>query len=106
MKFIVENWLTIMVVIIAAIVYTEGQLKKVKKWLLQATAFAEREFGSGTGDLKLSHVYDMFVSKFPVVSTVITFAKFSKIVDSVLVELNALLESNDYVKNYVDGENK
>ena len=36
----------------------DERYKMIRGWLLQAVLIAEKEFGSGTGKLKLSAVYD------------------------------------------------
>ena len=61
----------------------ESQIAKVKEWLLFAVMQAEKELGSGTGQLKLRYVYDMFVSKFPYLVQFVSFEFFSKLVDDV-----------------------
>ena len=74
---------------------------KVKKWLVYAVTVAEKQLGSGTGQLKLRTVYDMFMTKFPKLSIFISFDTFSGWVDIALEEMNKLLE-NPAVKNYVE----
>lgn len=112
MKFIIENWYIIIAAIAALVVgivmcvrffktSSEEQLKKVKEWLLYATTLAEKELGGGTGKLKLRYVYDMFVTKFPWLAYVISFERFSELVDDVLVDMNELLKTNTAVKQYV-----
>ncbi len=76
--------------------------KRIKKWLLQAVVLAEKELGSGTGKVKLSTVYDMFIVRFPIVSKLISFNTFSSFVDDVLVTMRELLESNKSLKEYID----
>lgn len=76
--------------------------KRIKKWLLQAVVQAEKELGSGTGKVKLSTVYDMFIVRFPIVSKLISFNTFSSFVDDVLDTMRELLESNKSLKEYID----
>lgn len=76
--------------------------KRIKKWLLQAVVLAEKQLGSGTGKVKLSTVYDMFIVRFPIVSKLISFNTFSSFVDDVLVTMRELLESNKSLKEYID----
>lgn len=73
---------------------SEEQITKVKEWLLYAVLEAEAEFGGGTGQLKLRYVYDLFLSKFPDIAKVITFATFSALVDEVLEDMRHILETN------------
>ena len=67
------------------------QLAKVKEWLLLAVMEAEKEFGEDTGVLKLRFVYDLFVTKFPWIAKVLTFDRFSELVDEALDEMRTLL---------------
>lgn len=112
MKFIIDNWYIIIAAIAAIVVgvvmcvrffknSSEEQLKKVREWLLYATTLAEKELGGGTGKLKLRYVYDMFVTKFPWLADIISFERFSKLVDDALVDMNELLKTNTAVKEYV-----
>lgn len=82
----------------------EDQIAKVREWLLWAVTDAEREFGSGTGQIKLRSVYDMFVVRFPTVSKLISFEFFSNMVDEALVEMRKLIETNKAVQAYVSGK--
>ena len=111
--FIKEYWFLIIIAIavisaIAIKVYTwlkqptSDQLKNVKEWLLYAVAKAERELGSGTGQLKLRYVYNMFVEKFPAIAIFITFENFSKMVDEALDKFNELLKENTAINDYYE----
>ena len=113
MEFITEHWYLIVaaiaaVCVIAYLIYKffklprASQIEKVKEWLLFAVTQAEREFGSGTGQLKLRYVYDMFVTKFPYLVQFISFEAFSNLVDDVLVKFKEMFKSNNALKQYVD----
>lgn len=117
MNFIFENWLPILYVIILlafAIFFVykfvksprEAQIKTVKEWLKYAVTLAEAELGSGTGQLKLRMVYDMFITKFPKVAKIIAFEVFSNYVDEALEWLNTQLENNNNIATLVKGEEK
>lgn len=117
MDFIIKNFGVIVpiAVVLAAVVVvairffksgTEKQLTKVREWLLYAVSLAEKELGSGTGKLKLRYVYDMFVVKFPWLAKLISFERFSTIVDESLDDMNKLLATNDAVANFVIGVNE
>lgn len=112
MEFLANNWYIILIAIAAVtvVVYLvarflklprSAQIEKVKEWLLYAVTEAERELGSGTGQLKLRYVYDMFVSKFPYLVQFVSFEYFSDLVDKVLVKFRKLFETNEAVKQYV-----
>ena len=115
MKWLVDNWSFLVVVASVAVcawVYlkafadkpTEEQLKTIKEWLLYAVIKAEKEFGSGTGALKLRAVYNDFCQVFPQLAQVITFAMFSSLVDEALEQMKHLLEFNKDIETYVEGE--
>lgn len=114
MSFIVTYWeviaaiLSIIAVTIISVIKffkksNAEQLANVKEWLLLAVTNAEKDFGSGTGKLKLRYVYDLFVTKFPSTAKIISFEEFSKLVDESLAEMNNLLSSNNAIQSYVGG---
>lgn len=77
------------------------QLEQIKQWLIFAVAKAEQELGSGTGQLKLKYVYNMFIAKFPAAALVISFETFSEMVDEALKELERLMEGNENIKKVI-----
>lgn len=114
MEFISENWAFIVLTIAAiavGVVFAirffkstkEEQMKKIREWPVYATTIAEKELGGGTGQLKLRQVYDMFVSKFTWLAKVISFDKFSDLVDEALGDMNKLLQTNTAVSAFVNG---
>lgn len=115
MEFLINYWQFIIVIIaIAAIggafvhnfivMPHSEQLAKIKEWLLYAVMEAEKELGSGTGQVKLRYVYDKFIAKFPYLAKVISFETFSHLVDEALEKFESLLESNKNLQTYVKGE--
>ena len=114
MEWLINNWfmLVVLAVVIAAIFIAvkkffglpkDEQLEKVREWLLYAVTMAEKEYGGGTGKLKLRYVYDLFVSKFSWIAMVISFEKFSELVDRALDEMRPMIEQNEKVKEIVQG---
>lgn len=115
MDVILENWFYVLA--LACILYSvasavkrflmaspEEQLKKVREWLLYAVTLAEKDLGGGTGKLKLRYVYEMFLDKFPFVAEMVSFEKFSLLVDDTLEEMRAMLDQNKAVADFVSGE--
>ena len=113
MEWLVDNWslLVVLVCAIGGVVFgckkfvqsgKTNQLKKVKEWLLFACVEAERDFGSGKGQLKLRYVYDMFVEKFGVIKYIVTFEEFSNMVDEVLESAIEFFENRQTENNLVD----
>ena len=80
----------------------EQQIHKIKEWLLYAVIQAEQALGNGTGKVKLRFVYDMFVSKFKVISLLVSFDEFSGMVDEALDIMRDMLNNNEAVKQYIE----
>lgn len=105
MNFIIENWylLVIGVIVLAVTGYfvwrffrQSGEIRyeQIRGWLLQAVILAEQEYGSGTGRMKLSAVYDAFCIALPWIARVISFETFAKYVDEALEEAKEILAKN------------
>ena len=118
MNWLIENWmvvfgLAVAVILAAIVVYrffgmpTEKQVAKIKEWLIWACIEAEKALQSGTGQLKLRQVYDMFcaVPAFSWVAKLISFEMFSDWVSEALVTVKQMLVSNEALATYVYGEN-
>lgn len=112
MSWLIDNWYVViglLAVLVCAgfAIYkffglpTEKQIACIKEWLKYAVAMAEKELGSGTGQLKLRYVYNMFVDKFPSVSKIIPFETFSTWVDEALVWLENQLGKNNNISQYI-----
>lgn len=70
------------------------QLSKIQEWLVWAVAQAEKELGSGTGQMKIKYVYNLFVTKFPAVAVFIKYDTFSSMVEKALEEFKDLINNN------------
>ena len=112
LDFLMTNWqwiAGIIIIIIAAIITLikferktrDEQVHQVKEWLLYAVMEAEKELGSGTGALKLRFVYDMFITKFPLLVALIPFSTFSSFVDEALDKFKKLLATTPELQAYV-----
>lgn len=102
--FLSENWYVIVVVLVLAfgIYYTITNKEKTKRWLEYAVTIAEKDLKSGTGQLKLRQVYDMFLQRFPVFSKFVPFSVFSQWVDLALEFLREQLKKNENIKAFVE----
>ena len=114
MDWLINNWYLLVAAgaVVCAAVFavrrflglpTEQQILNFQEWLKWAVAEAERQLGSGTGQLKLRLVYNMAVDKFPWITKLVTFEEFSMWVDEALLWLNKQLESNMAVINMIKG---
>lgn len=101
LAFLSENWYVI-IAFIVLIVVTIINKNKVREWLRFAVTEAEKELKTGTGQLKLRSVYDAFIKKFPIISSIIPFSIFSKMVDLALEWMNEQLLKNEAIKNFVE----
>lgn len=111
-RCIIENWYLLIAGLALAVAAcfmlyrffqlpTKEQIAKIRQWLLYAVTEAEKELGSGTGQLKLRRVYDLFVQRFPAVAAVISFDTFSLWVDEALEQMRGMLEQHQDVRKYV-----
>lgn len=115
--WLIENWYILVgiVALLAFVVYcvytfvglpTTKQKAKVKEWLVFACIEAEKSLQSGTGQLKLRQVYNMFCSvpAFTWVAKIVSFELFSKWVSDALVTVKEMLVSNSTLATYVYGD--
>lgn len=113
MEWFANNWYCVVIAVIlaggiAAFIIRfskltkEERYKRIQGWLLQAVLLAEREFGSKTGKLKLSFVYDKFCEQLPWLARVIPFALFSAYVDDALELMRSLIASNSAIASVVE----
>ena len=112
MEFIMEYWYIILAAVVMAVVGivlavrffkqpSSKQVAKVKEWLLMAVLEAEKQFGRGTGKLKLRSVYDLFVARFPWIAKIVSFETFAQWVDEALDTAEQWL-TEDAIAEYVE----
>ena len=82
----------------------EKKIANIKEWLKYAVVQAEKELGSGTGQLKLRMVYDMAVNKFPFLVKLVPFNIFSGWVDESLDWMRDQLAENKAAQSYVESK--
>ena len=116
MNWIAENWTYIVLLgAMVAVSYAaitrflslprKDQEERIRAFLVHSVTMAEKEFGSKTGKLKLSSVYNDFLVKFGWLALVFPYEKFERLVDDVLVEARKMWEQNDQIKQIIEGEN-
>ena len=105
MNWIVNNIGYIAAIIVIIIVLIYGFITgKVKEWLRYAVFMAEKDLGSGTGQIKLREVYDWFIEMFPVFSKLLPFSIFSKLVDDALEWMRDQMSKNKNINAIVSKE--
>lgn len=82
------------------------QREQIQQWLVFAVAEAEKKLGSGTGQLKLRYVYNMFIAKFPAIALFIDFEDFSQMVDNALLELQKMMRENKPIEAVIKEDEK
>lgn len=85
---------------------TAKQIENLMEWLKIAVVEAEKQFQSGTGQLKLRAVYESAVIAFPWIAKYMTFEKFSQLVDIALVWMREQIEQNEKIREYIEGNEK
>ena len=104
-EFFTANWdsiLAALVVIIVAVVAVVKQEKAVIfKMLFSLITEAEKQYGSGTGELKLSSVVSQLYAKLPAAATIIPVGTVEKWVEDALAQAKEKWAKNDKVANYI-----
>lgn len=101
---IITKTLILILFTLGVILFVINQRKNIKEWLLYAVIKAEKNLGSKMGQIKLRGVYDEFILTFPVISKIISFNAFSKMVDTALSEMKKMLNTNEKVREYIEGD--
>lgn len=118
MNWILDNWflLVALAAVLGVVVFaiyrfaglpSNDQKAKVKEWLIWACIEAEKALQSGTGQLKLRQVYDMFcaVPAFSAVAKLVSFNTFSEWVTESLKKAKEMIVNNKNLAVYVYKEN-
>ena len=95
----------IIILLVFVGIYIKGRnliCNNLIEWLVDKVADAEAYFGSETGQLKLRSVYDTFVQQRPILAVVISFNKFSSLVDAALEKFEQMLSENGKIKEWYD----
>ena len=96
--------LVIVILIGGAVAMFINSKRGLSDWLILAVTECEKTLGGGVGALKLRTCYEKFLELYPVLSKLISFEKFSELVDKALVEMKKMLENNKKVQEYVNGD--
>lgn len=105
-NFVMNNWdiITLVIAAIAAVVYAvfRGNKSVVMKMLYSLVTEAEKNFGSGTGSLKLAAVIAEIYPKLPaVIKLFITEETIEKWVEDALAAAKKKWESNTNIQAYI-----
>lgn len=105
-EFILANWDFILLIVAAAsaVVFAvfKGNKSVVMKMLYALVTEAEKDFGSGTGSLKLASVIETIYPKLPaVIKMFVTDKTLQKWVEDALATAKATWEKNANIANYI-----
>ncbi|MCM1059688.1 MAG: hypothetical protein NC452_05285 [Eubacterium sp.] len=105
-KFILANWdsiiLVIAVIVALILLYKHGRVGVVKKVLFSLVSRAEKEFGSGTGELKKAAVIEWIYEKLPKIVTVfITPKEIEQLIETVLEYAKTKWAANTALQDYI-----
>lgn len=105
-NFVMNNWdiITLVIAAIAAVIYAvfRGNKSVVMKMLYSLVTEAEKNFGSGTGPLKLASVIAEVYPKLPaVIKLFITEETIEKWIEEALEAAKKKWESNANIQAYI-----
>lgn len=108
-KFIADNWdiITLVIAAVAAIVVAvfKGNKSVVMNMLFKLVTEAEKDFGSGTGTLKLAAVITEIYPKLPaVIKAFVTADRLQKWVEEALSIAKAKWSANSNIRAYIEPE--
>lgn len=104
--FLIENWSFILLVAlaVAAVVFAvfKGNKSVIMSMLVALVTEAEKQYGGGTGPLKLASVIDIIYSKLPtIVKTFITDKMLVKWIEDALKIAKKKWEKNGEIAKYI-----
>lgn len=105
-NFLIANWDSVLLFLAFAafllILYKHGRTETVKKILFALVSRAEKEFGSGTGELKKSVVIQWVYEKLPkIVTCFFTPKEIENLIESALEYAKTKWAANTALNNYI-----
>lgn len=107
--FLAANWDSVLVVLaflaLIVVLIKRGETAVLKKILFSLVTKAEKEFGGGTGKLKLAAVSDWIYQRIPAVLKLLFSEKdIEKMIESVLEEAKKEWGTNGNIAAYIEPE--
>ena len=101
------NWDSVLVVlaflVLVVVLIKRGETKVLKKILFNLVTQAEKQFGSGTGELKFAAVVDWIYQRIPAVMKLLfTEQDIADMIEAVLEEAKKAWGANDNLKGYIE----
>lgn len=106
-QFLAANWDSVLVVlaflVLVVVLIKRGETKVLKKILFNLVTQAEKQFGSGTGELKFAAVADWIYQRIPaVLKLLFTEKDIADMIEAVLEEAKKAWGANDNLKGYIE----
>ena len=79
----------------------QTKINLIEGWLKYMVILAERKFGSGTGKLKLTYVYNQFVEKWPDIAAWMSESQFNDLVNNAVKKMEEL-RRNEAINNFIN----
>lgn len=106
-QFLTANWDSVLVVIgfivILVVLIKRGETKILKQILFNLVTQAEKQFGSGTGELKFAAVADWIYQRIPaILKLLFTENDIARMIETVLEEAKKAWGTNENIKTYIE----
>lgn len=106
-QFLTANWDSVLVVlaflVLVVVLIKRGETKVLKKILFNLVTQAEKQFGSGTGELKFAAVADWIYQRIPaVLKLLFTEKDIATMIEAVLEEAKKAWGTNENIKRYIE----
>lgn len=107
LAFLLANWDSVLVVLVflglIVVLIKRGETAVLKKILFGLVTKAEREFGGGTGKLKLATVSDWIYQRIPAVLKLLFSEKdLERLIESTLEEAKKAWGNNEKIAAYIE----
>lgn len=107
LTFLAKNWDSVLVIVaflaLVVVLIKRGETKVLKKILFNLVTQAEKQFGSGTGELKFAAVADWIYQRIPAVLKLLFTSKdIETMIESVLEEAKKAWGTNENLQGYIE----
>lgn len=108
LNFLLMNWDSVLfvlaVIVIVIVLICRGETAILKEILFRLVTEAEKEYGSGTGELKKAAVIDWLYDKLPaIVKIFLTPDRLGKLIEEVLEIAKEKWAANPSLQQYITG---
>lgn len=106
-NFLLQNWDSVLVVVafiaFMIVLVKRGETKILKQILFNLVTQAEKQFGSGTGELKFAAVSDWIYQRIPAILRLLFTEKdIANMIEIVLDEAKKAWGKNNNIKGYIE----